>query len=79
MGFNEAIQVIQVAAGALLAMLVPAVGYVVKEVITQKSRLSALESRVNAENEETLRRFDGLDKWMQKIDQKLDRISEKQT
>ena len=78
MGFNEAIQVIQVAAGALLAMLVPAVGYVVKEVITQKSRLSALESRVNAENEETLRRFDGLDKWMAKIDQKLDKISDRQ-
>ena len=78
MGFSETIQVIQVAAGALLAMLVPAVGYVVKEVIVQKSRISALESRVGAENEETLRRFDQLDDWMRRIDQKLDKISDRQ-
>lgn len=72
------IALVQIVVGALTAAMVPVVGWIVWTLGDHRDRLTAIETLARAERDDTARRFDDLNRWMEKIDAKLERISEKQ-
>jgi hypothetical protein len=72
------ISLAQLIIGALTAALVPVVGWVVWTLGDHRDRLTKVETLARAESDDTARRFGDLERWMEKIDGKLERIAEKQ-
>lgn len=73
------ISLAQIVIGALTAALVPVVGWIIWTLGDHRDRLTRVETLARAESDDTARRFGDLERWMEKIDAKLERIADKQT
>lgn len=67
----------QILVGLTTGVLVPVVGWVSFRLQNHGERLSIIETRVATEQEDILRRFRTLEKWMEKLNEKMDKVLEK--